>query len=359
MDYNITEHDICQDTKLDKELQEKFTPKRQASVLLAQSYSRLGYDTKADRVGECGTWLEFRRPLGNVSEPPTASPVGAEAVGTSEGWKLHTANFCRDRLCPMCSWRRSYKIYAQVSRIMDVIAGDYAFLFLTLTVPNCSADELSDVISQMQEAFHRFMKYKRIKTAVKGFFRALEITRHNKRDKLHGTFHPHFHCIIAVNKSYFKKQDYIQRDEWLELWQKATKDNRITQVDIRRCTSKHEIQEGQQAAKALGAAVAEVAKYSVKSSDYLFGDDTDTTDEVVAYLGAALHHRRLCAFGGAFEDIRKKLELDDCENGDLIHIDGAEMRSDLAYMIRQYSWSCGAYKLLEERREVNIEIECE
>ena len=83
----------------------------------------------------------------------------------------------------------------------------------------------------------------------------------------------------------------------------------------------------------------------------------DEIDDTVITLGSALHHRRLVALGGIFDEVAKKLQLDDCEEGDLIRIDGSEMRPDVAYMIRKYNWSCGAYKLLEERREVNIDIE--
>ena len=35
--------------------------------------------------------------------------------------RLHGANFCRNRLCPMCNWRRSLKMYSQVSQITDKI----------------------------------------------------------------------------------------------------------------------------------------------------------------------------------------------------------------------------------------------
>ena len=61
-----------------------------------------------------------------------------------------------------------------------------------------------------------------------------------------------------------------------------------------------------------------------------------------------MKNRRLCSFGGCFDVARKQLQLDDCEDGDLIHVDGSELRSDVAYMVRRYKWSCGAYKLTEE-----------
>lgn len=367
MNYNNTENEKSQDVILDNELQAKFTPKRKASEILAQSYERIGYENKAQRVAECGTWLEFRAPLGSVSAPPSAP---AEAVGTSEGWKLHNANFCRDRLCPMCSWRRTYKIFSQISRIMNEIQDKYIFLFLTLTVPNCSADELSNTIDLLQRGWYRFINYKRVKTAVKGYFKALETTRNtDTQSKSYDTYHPHFHCILAVNKSYFASRDYIQRDEWLSMWQKAMKNPTITQVDIRRCKAKEEIQEGEKAVKALASAVAEVAKYSVKDADYLGRYDKksgcltpfpdDEIDGAVIALSSALHGRKLTALGGVFDEVFKKLQLDDCENGDLIHIDGSEIRSDVGYMIRRYNWSCGAYKLTEERREVNVDVDCD
>lgn len=367
MDYHNTQNEICQDVILDNELQSKFRPKKQASELLALSYERIGYEGKAQRVSECGTYLEFRRPL-DVAEPPTAKPEAAEAVGTSEGWKLHNANFCRDRLCPMCSWRRSYKIFAQISQIMNFIQDKYCYLFLTLTVPNCSADELADTVDQLQEGWQKLKRYKRFSTAVKGYFKVLETTRNtDKSSKSYNTYHPHLHCILAVERGYFKGGAYIKRDEWLAMWQKAMRDPTITQVDIRRCKAKEEIQEGEQAVKALGSAVAEVAKYSVKSADFLgrFNKDgfliapfpDEEIDEAVVALGSALHGRRLVALGGVFDEVFKKLQLDDCESGDLIHIEGSEVRADVAYMIRRYNWSCGAYKLLEERREVNVDIE--
>ena len=251
---------------------------------------------------------------------------------------------------------------------MNVIQNDYVFLFLTLTVPNCSADELIQTIDKLQEGWYRFINYKRIKTAVKGYFKALEVTRNtNRYSRSFNTYHPHFHVILAVNKRYLKSKEYIQHSEWLEMWRKAMRNSDITQVDIRRCKSKQDIQEGEQAVKALGSAVAEIAKYSVKSADYLgrFDKDgflvspfpDDEIDEAVITLGSALHGRRLTALGGIFDEVAKKLQLDDCENGDLLHINGEEVRSDVAYMIRRYGWSCGAYKLIEETRYFNVEVD--
>src|SRR5699024_4357140 len=71
-------------------------------------------------------------------------------------------------------------------------------------------------------------------------------------------YHPHFHVLIAVNKSYFNQAtQYISRDRWLELWQQVTKNPLITQVDVRKVRSLKENR------------IFEIAKYSSKDSDYL------------------------------------------------------------------------------------------
>ena len=343
MSNHTTNIELCQvdkhDSSLISEVSQKFTPKKQASELLSASYNRLGYESKAERVSSCGTFLEFA------------------LQQSSDTWHLRKANFCRDRLCPMCSWRRSYKIYAQISQIMNVIEKDYAFLFLTLTVPNCSAVTLSDTIDRLQLGWRKLIHdNKRFKSSVRGFFRVLEITRNKDRfSPFYNTYHPHFHVILAVDKGYFKSRDYINHSEWLELWRKAMRDPSITQVDIRRCRNKNELSEGEQFSKSLSSAVAEVAKYSVKSADYLGKFDKrgfllspyskDDIDSFVTVFSSALYGRRLTAFGGVFDDVSKSLQLDDIENGDLVHLDELELRSDVACLIRRFGWSSGAYKM--------------
>lgn len=115
----------------------------------------------------------------------------------------------------------------------------YAYLLVTLTVPNVGGQALSDKISEMMKAWNRFVGYRKIEKAVKGWYRGLEITHNvNPESKSYDTYHPHFHCILAVSKKYFKGQDYIKQAEWLELWRKAMQDPEIMQVDVRRVKPK-------------------------------------------------------------------------------------------------------------------------
>lgn len=342
--YTLSEYD-CQDVSiLETEIKKKFKPKKEQTVLLAESYNRLGFDGHSERVKLCGTSLEWLERSGACLDGESGKgsrwePAGSPARPT---YKLYRANFCRERLCPMCSWRRSYKIFGQMSQIMNYLGNGYRYIFLTLTVPNCEPGDLDNTIDNMIKAWHKLSKRKAYKQAVKGFFRALEVTR----NKNNGTYHPHFHVVLAVLPSYFTSRDYISRDEWLHMWQKSMQDDSITQVDVRIMRDK---KTGDTYGEALNSAVCEAAKYAVKSGDYIFANNDELMDFIVCTLRGALWHRRLTALGGVFKDAQAHLGLDDCEDGDLVHIDN-EIREDLATMIIRYQWSAGAYKLFEKTK---------
>lgn len=337
--YDTEPEVICQDDVFEmhqtvNEIDSKFTPKRKRSILLSESYNRIGYESKASRVASCGTELEFAFEI---------SPDGE----VSEKGKLQSANFCKDRLCPMCAWRRSYKIFGQVSRIMQHLGDKYEYLFLTLTVPSVPAESLSATISRLVKAWSNLIRQKPFKTAVRGFFRALEVTRNNDpTSKSYKLFHPHFHVVLAVPKRYFSDY-YITHEQWLSMWRKAYKDDSITQVDIRKAKPKNkaEVQTAEESATALASAVAEIAKYAVKDTDYIHEDNKSMTDEIVETLAGALARRRLTAYGGCFDEAYQKLKLDDAEDGDLVHITNETINPALALLIVKYGWTAGVYKM--------------
>lgn len=345
----------CQDV-LESELVKRFRPKKILCNYLADSFKRLGDKKKAFRVKHCGDlldWKVFQSDSENGGFP-TGTPGGSlsETVHSDLRPTLYGANFCRERLCPMCAFRRSLKIFGQVSQIMNRIESEYDFIFLTLTVRNCLSGELEKTITQMQNAWRcKFRNKADFKRVVKGYFKVLEVTHNlNVKSKSYNTYHPHFHCILAVNKSYFTSRDYIKRNEWLKMWQKAYNDFLITQVDIRRVKAKTEIKQGENFVKSLSSAVAEVAKYSVKASDYIGKIDKNGSikkysdkviDDTVSTLNFALKNRRLAEFGGIFKDVHIQLHLDDCEDGDLINVNGEDLRPDVSYMIYRYRWNAG------------------
>lgn len=281
---------------------------------------------KANRLESCGTHLTFN-------------------VYNGEGgrkMKVKHAESCRVRLCPLCSWRRSIKIHTHMRKILEHMQEEnkYEYLLLTFTVPNVTADKLDDKIDELMTAWNRLQTYKRYKTAVKGWYRGLEITHNvNSLSSSYDTYHPHFHCIIAVNKSYFTSREYIKRDEWLEMWRKATRDSSITQVDVRKVKPK----KGKDLTDIVGA-VCETTKYTVKNEDYILPNNWELTLESVATLDKALANRRLVAFGGVMKEWHKKLNLDDEIDGDLIE-DGEDINGELLEELT-YCWHVGYQQYL-------------
>lgn len=288
--------------------------KKELSLLLAESYARLGqaFKSKSERVGSCGDFLQFK-----------------EYIETLEK-KLFKANLCKVRLCPMCSWRRSLKIFGQVSKVMDHLEEnhDFRYLFLTLTVENPYKEDLDQTIKNMMKAFSKLSRRKEFKSSIKGYFRALEIT-FNKKDN---SYHPHFHIILAVDSSYFNdRKQYLSQKDWTELWKSCLNVDYNPVVDIR-AVKKNNKKE-----------VAEVAKYTVKSDDFLIRDDNGEidkiiTDEVVETLDIALTNKRLVSFGFIFKEIHNKLNLDDAIDGNLENTDNEEVEGidGLNYVLVNY-----------------------
>lgn len=299
---------------------------------LADSSSESEYwEKRADRLHDCGVHLWFN--------------VYSDGNG-GEMMKIKHAESCRIRLCPLCTWRRSIKIQTHTRKILESMQAEkkYEYILVTLTVPNVTADKLSDTITDMMKAWNIFDKYKAFGKAVKGWYRGLEVThnlakykfkyvkRNGKKQRVtlvddegkpipnpsYDTYHPHFHCIFAVDSHYFKGRDYIKHDEWLAMWQKAMKNQTITQVDVRKVKPKNTNNAGSDFGNMIISAVCEVAKYTVKSEDYVLPWDWDMSCKSVEVLDKALANRRLVAYGGVMKDWHKKLNLDDEVDGDLI-----------------------------------------
>lgn len=254
-----------------------------ANTYLSYAYSEVD-EKKAERLRNCATALTYRK--------------------EGERMRLVHADFCRVRLCPVCQWRRSLKNYGQMQKILSAIEGQYKYIFLTLTVRNVSGSELSGTIDRMMSAWNRFTGYKQIEEVMKGWYRGLEVTHNVSTDE----YHPHFHVLIAVNKSYFTSRKYVKQEQITELWKRALKAKYTPIVDVRKVNGND------------AKAIAEVAKYAVKPGDIINYDDWDLTVDTVRVLDEALAGRRLVAFGGILKEWHKKLNLDDEETGDLLDI---------------------------------------
>ena len=284
--------------------------KKQQSELLSALYEDIDMK-KAFRISECADFLKF----------------ALKADGTK---KLKEMRSCRVRLCPMCAWRRSLKVHHHVVKILDAMCGEYAYIFLTLTVKNCEGDELSKTLDKLMKAWNRLSKEPLFLAAVKGWYRGLEVTHNiDENSESYDTYHPHFHCLLAVRKNYFNGRHYLKNEDWAWLWKKSLDVDYEPIVDVRKVTG------------TTSKAVAEAAKYTVKDSDYIVRQDLEFSIKTIRILDAALNKRRLIAFGGVMKEWHRKLNLDDEMDGDLIHVDGDETNAEETDKEIVFAWHTG------------------
>lgn len=347
----ITETSLCKDSfsDSDREVFGKFAPKHRLNEALSDSYSRIGFFEKVNPVFDCGSFLIYRAPLSDNGE-----------VGKS---KLYRANFCKDRLCPTCAYRRELKVFSEVSKAFDSIyrdGGRYEYIFLTLTVPSVEGEKLVETISRMQIAFSLLRRRRPLLKACRGYFKALEITvNKDRRSKSFGLYHPHFHVILAMDSDYYTKESrkYIPHSVWLKMWQESYNDFNIKFVNVEavKASDIGLVEEGSSApVEVTSKAVAEVCKYACKSADYLLDKDTAETDRRVETLSRALKNRRLIDMSGVF---RKALAGSGVDDPDDLHLNGG-INPALSYLVRVYNWHIGIsnYSLTDEHIEKGIDL---
>ncbi len=276
--------------KKNQDIMDKFTKKKRKNGVLAYFMEKLVSDNVVSEnmlelVKECNTFMMM---------------VADESM---EKKKQHRGNTCKNRFCPICAWKKSRKDALALSVMMAYLKQEEKkeFIFLTLTAPNVSADELNDEIKHYNQSFKRLMERKEVKAIVKGYARKLEITYNEERED----YHPHFHVLIAVDRNYFNNSwSYIKRDRWLKLWQESTKNDTITQVDVRKVRNSKDNR------------VFEIAKYSAKDSDYLINQ------YVFEVFYKALKGKRLIVYSGLFKEAMKLFKdgkLDEYKKKDTVH----------------------------------------
>jgi plasmid rolling circle replication initiator protein Rep len=189
------------------------------------------------------------------------------------------------------------------------------------------------------------MQYKEIKEIAKGWFRALEVTHNIKTDE----YHPHIHTIVLVPGTYANRNhQYVKQARWVELWQRALGVDYVPVVDVRAVKpGSHDLEDGTKRKNA----VSEVAKYAVKTDDYINRVSEAAMDDIVAALEFGLRNRRMIAYGGVMRAVHKRLHLDDVETGDLVNTDNDDdIRVDLAETIVSYKWVPGLYDYYEIKK---------
>lgn len=315
-------------------VEEKYTPKKKKNLVLIDLIKTFVTKSSLELIGQCNTFMMF---------------AGDESM---EHTKQIKGNSCKNRFCPICAWRKARKDALKLSILMDHLKIDHKkeFIFVTLTSPNVTAADLDQEIKKFNSAFQRLMQRKEVKAIAKGYVRKLEVTYDNERfitkkmyrqrkayydrrglkafdnNPNYDTYNPHFHVMIAVNKTYFTDtKKYINRDRWLDLWQQATDNPDITQVDVRK------IKENK------GKEIFEISKYSAKDGDYL------VSESVFETFYKALKGKRSIVYSGLFKTASQSFD-----NGDLDKYKEVD-QIEYVYAIL-YSWGMGKYVENEKRK---------
>lgn len=298
---------------------EKYTEKKQRNQVFQKFIKRHVKEGQMDLIKGCNTFLSF------------------VADKTLEKQKLYKSNLCKNRFCPVCAWRKARKDALGLSLMMQYIKQqeNKEFIFLTLTTPNVISGELENEIKRYNNAFRKLIKRKKVGSVIKGYVRKLEITYNKKRDD----YNPHFHVLIAVNKSYFTdKRYYISQKEWLELWRDVTGISEITQVQVQKIRQNNNKE------------LYEMAKYSGKDSDYLINQ------KVFDAFYKSLKGKQILVYSGLFKDAKKKLK-----NGDLDYlkeIDPTEYVYQIFYMWNKNEYLASEIFDLtdEEKQKINHQM---
>ena len=298
---------------------EKYTEKKQRNQVFQKFIKRHIGENQMDLVEDCNTFLSF------------------VADKTLEKQKLYKANSCKNRFCPVCAWRKARKDALGLSLIMQYIKQQERkeFIFLTFTTPNVQNEQLEDEIKHYNKSFKKMVERKKVKSIIKGYVRKLEITYNKKRDD----YNPHFHVLIAVNKSYFTdKRYYISQQEWLDLWRDVTGISEITQVQVQKIRQNNNKE------------LYEMAKYSGKDSDYLINQ------KVFDAFYKSLKGKQVLVYSGLFKEARKLLK-----NGDLDYlkeIDPTEYIYQIFYIWKQKEYLASELHDLteQEKRELNHQM---
>ncbi|MCZ6903269.1 MAG: protein rep [Rickettsia endosymbiont of Ixodes persulcatus] len=298
---------------------EKYTEKKRRNQVFQNFVKRYIGENQMDLVKNCNTFLSF---------------VTNKELDKK---KLYKSNSCKNRFCPICAWRKARKDALSLSLMMQHIRQkeDKQFIFLTLTTPNVQSERLEDEIKHYNQSFRRLSNRKQFKSIAKGYVRKLEITYNRQRDD----YNPHFHVLIAVNKSYFKDtKAYISQKEWLEMWRDVTGNYEITQVRIQKVKQNNNKE------------LYEMAKYSGKDSDYLINQ------KVFDVFYKALKGKQILVYSGLFKNARNKLK-----NGELDYLKEVDP-TEYIYQIF-YTWNKREYLASElfdltesEKREINSKM---
>lgn len=292
--------------------QDKLQELKQKSFIISAFYQQNKNFKKSNNIKHCGTNLIFK-----------SCPNGDHK-------HLVGANFCRERFCPMCAYRRQKKFYHSTLDIMNYIAAldIFHYTFLTLTVKNVKSYQLAAALQMLSKSWDKFMKRRKIKALVKGFIKAVEITYNKDTNE----YHPHLHVVLVFDKEYYKSH-YISHNSFMQTWKECIKATYDPFVFVEKIED-----------TAPAQSVTELVKYTCKWSDII-------NSEVLQVFSAALRGKRCISYGGICKEVKAKLKIEDIESN-TANLNDTELRacpecgSELVYELA--AWNFGANRYITQ-----------
>ncbi|MFT8956028.1 protein rep [Liquorilactobacillus satsumensis] len=258
------------------------------------------------------------------------------------------AQFCHDRFCALCQWRRMLKMSYQMTKTIQqalVENPSGRFLFITLTVKNCEGNDLKSTVGEINRAIRKLFMRKDIKKNLLGYVKAIEVTVNSDKE----TYHPHAHILVMVKSTYFKNSDnYLTHKQWQEMWQRAMKVDYEPMISVEAIKNRGN-------KDSLNASVSEVAKYQTKATQYLSAD-RDADLRVIDTLRTQLSGNRMLSYNGVLKTIHNRLfKREDEQTEDLVMITGNEHLDVTAGMIvAEWNTHFQNYVITETGKELSI-----
>lgn len=242
---------------------------------------------------------------------------------------------CRDRLCPLCSWRLSIQRYHEMLDALELLRprmdeNHIKVCMLTLTVRNVKVRDLKECLRSMSGAWKRLYQAKIFKP-VWGWARCTEITYNS----LQRTCHPHMHILLLWDEKNMSIAETMKQLK--EGWRAAARLDYTPIIDLREAYSKDGDDE-------LIAAAGEAFAYSIKPA---------TTGNMplrhLEEFANAISGFRFISYGGAIKQARQELgfkdEDEEQEHQETVCTCGSQME----HMV--LAWSAGGYHRLKKEGE--------
>lgn len=284
-----------------------------ASRKMAARLYAAGLNKRAARMWTCGDYLAIRK--------------------AEDGELIADApQLCRDRLCPMCSWRLSRRRFAEMMAVFNALAPEiiergYKATMLTLTIKNMKLSDLRRSIDGMATAWHNLIRREFFRDVV-GWARSLEITYNAQAQ----TYHPHMHIILI-----WARYDNTQAtaDTIRDGWKAACNLDYSPVIDIREVYNRDSNETGDSKHELIKSAL-EAFKYAVKP------DSAEKIPQADLFeFAGAIKGIRFVSYGKAIKRARAALGFKNEESAE----DESDVKNELPddTVIALLAWSGTRY----------------